>query len=47
MHGELSKKYLDKFPEDRSAKDAGILPQELLFSPKGKDSNHWSDRDCV
>lgn len=36
MHGKLSKKYLDKFPEDRSTEDAGLLPAGAVFSPGGK-----------
>lgn len=32
MHGKLSKEYLDKFPEDRSAEDIR-LPAGTVFSP--------------
>lgn len=33
MHGKLSKEYLDKFPEDRSAEDIRLLPAGTVFSP--------------
>lgn len=34
MHGKLSKKYLDKFPEDRSNEDVSSLPAGTVFSPR-------------
>lgn len=37
MHGKLSKKYLDKFPENRSNEDVLIPPAGTVFSP-GEDS---------
>lgn len=56
MHGKLSKKYLDEFPEDRSAEDVSLLPAGTVFSP-GEDSTgrtltrvafkHCSDEDGV
>lgn len=34
MHGKLSKKYLDKFPEARLNKDVSILPAGTVFSSR-------------
>lgn len=49
MPGKLSKKYLDKFPEDRSTEDVRHPAARKMFSLRGKDSTedhrHSTGRD--